>query len=745
MRYYGKWMRDEAEKRVGHLYPKAAITAEMVAGRPDLKPYLGRELTVIAWLWARTVRCPNPGCGVTMPLLSTFILSSKRGKERYLDPFLADGKVRFLVTTHPPATVPDPKSGYKRGMSGKFECAFCGTVTTRDYVAQQATGFGLGSLCTAIVAEGDRERVYLPASSTTLADLPELDLSELEVELAPNPRDVWCRNFGLLTVKDLFTDRQLVALTTLSDLVGEARERIRQDAEAAGRSTDPRGLADDGTGAQAYADAVAVYLGLAVGRQTDRTSSGATWQSSADFVRGTFGRQAIPMIWDFADVNVLSDSTGNFFDNVNWVAEALTTVPADPSGTATQVDARSGVGNNRIVSTDPPYYDNIGYADLSDYFYVWLRRTLRPILPGLFATVAVPKSEELVASPYRHGGKDKAEAFFLDGMTTAMVRLARQSHASVPVTIYYAFKQAERDGDNGTSSTGWETFLNAVHSAGFMVTGTWPMRTERGARTIGLGTNALASSIILVCRPRPADAPTATRGQLGAALKAELPGALKDLQRGNIAPVDLAQAAIGPGMAVFTRYARVLEASGESMTVREALALINQVLDEALAEQEGDFDADSRWALAWFEQVGFDDGQFGVAETLSKAKNTSIEGLEDAGILKSGRGVVRLLRPAELSADWDPEKDRRLTTWESVHQLVRALETGGEQAAAALAAKLGSHAEGARDLCYRLYTLCERKKRAAEALSYNSLVQSWPEIMRLVQETPRDELQGTLI
>jgi putative DNA methylase len=409
--------------------------------------------------------------------------------------------------------------------------------------------------------------------------------------------------------------------------------------------------------------------------------------------------------------------------------------PSIRNGIAQQADAQlQSLSEGNIVSTDPPYYDNIGYADLSDFFYVWLRRSLKHVFPNLFGTLAAPKAEELVATTYRHGGKGEAETFFLDGMTQAMHRLAEQSRPAFPVTIYYAFKQAENDGADGTTNTGWDTFLAAVIDAGFAISGTWPMRTELSNRMIGSGANALASSIVLVCRPRPASAPTATRREFVSALKAELPVALAHLQRGNIAPVDLAQAAIGPGMAVYTRYAKVLDAEGKSLTVREALALINQTLDEALAEQEGDFDADTRWALTWFDQVGFAEGEYGVAEQLSKSKNTSVAGMVEAGVLASKAGKVRLLRPEELPADWDPATDTRLTMWEIVHHLIRVLGSGGEGAASELVAKLGSKAEIARELAYRLYTLCERKKRAAEALAYNGLVQSWPEIMRLARE-----------
>jgi putative DNA methylase len=452
----------------------------------------------------------------------------------------------------------------------------------------------------------------------------------------------------------------------------------------------------------------------------------------------TFSRQALPMSWDFVEVNPIGQQTGGYAESLRWTLEALEGTAAVRSGVAYQLDV-SHLPTERVpvFSTDPPYYDNIGYADLSDFFYIWLRHSLRTVFPDLFATLTVPKASELVATPYRHGSKRAAEKFFLDGMTQAMHRLAEQAHPAFPVTIYYAFKQAESESNAGTASTGWETFLDAVIRAGFALSGTWPMRTELGNRLIGKDTNALASSIVLVCRPRPANAPTATRREFLNALKAELPNALVHLQRSNIAPVDLAQAAIGPGMAVYTRYARVLDAEGKPLSVREALALINQTLDEVLAEQEGDFDADSRWALAWFEQSGFVEGEYGVAETLSTAKNTSVAGMFDAGILVSRGGKVRLLRPDELPATWDPATDARLTVWEVVHHLIRVLETGGERAAATLVARRGSDAETARELAYRLYTLCERKKRAPEALSYNGLVQSWPEIARLARETPQ--------
>jgi len=533
-------------------------------------------------------------------------------------------------------------------------------------------------------------------------------------------------------------------LTTLSDMLQTIREKVYRDACAAKVPNDDRPLRDGGNGPIAYAEAIQVYLSLAFDRVCDFANSLCGWSSSNQKVMHLFGRQAIPMVWDYAEANVLADVVGGFSPSAEFIADCINTLPQEGHGVAVQQDAATNIiTNGKIVSTDPPYYDNIGYADLSDFFYIWLRRSLRNVYPDQFATLAVPKAEELVATPYRHDSIQRAEAFFLEGMTRAMQRLAEQAHPAFPVTIYYAFKQSETESETGTASTGWETFLNAVMLAGFAITGTWPMRSEQEYRMIGMGTNALASSIIIVCRPRPADRPAITRRDFISSLKLELPLAVTHLQKSNIPPVDLAQAAIGPGMAIFTRYSKVLDAKGNQMSVREALALINQTLDEILAEQEGDFDADSRWALAWFEQSGFSEGEYGVAETLSKAKNTSVTGMVEAGILVSKAGKVRLLQPKELPVDWDPEQDSRLTAWEMVHQLIRVLEKDGEYAAAGLAARLGAKAEIARELCYRLYTLCERKKRASLALSYNALVQSWPEIMRLAKEGGKRTTQQT--
>ncbi len=740
VRYYGQWMRDEAEKRIGHLYPKVEVTVAMVRERPDLQPYLGQQLTVIAWLWARTVKSPNPAFAhVDVPLASTFMLSTKLGKEAYVEPVIAGDSYHFTVKVGKPKDAETAKLGTKFSRGANFRCVMSGTPIAGEYIKVEAKAGRMGTRLMAIVAEGEG-RVYV-------SPIPDHELIAKQAQptwkpdlKVPTP----CHDvdrlpmYGMPTWGDAFTVRQLTALTTFSDLVSEARTEVQRDALATGLAIDEHGIDAGGSGAAAYADAVAVYLSFALSKQADLGNSLCRWEPVAQCPRQLFGRQAIPMIWDYAEGNPLGSSSGAWIVFVEGISKAFAKtfefIRFDANGVAQHADAsRQELSSAKIVSTDPPYYDNIGYAELSDFFYVWLRRSLRSIFPNLFATMAVPKAEELVATPYRHGTKQKAEKFFLDGMTQAMQRLAEQAHPAFPVTIYYAFKQSETDAKDGTSSTGWETFLDAVIRAGFGISGTWPMRTENDSRMIGHGTNALASSIVLVCRPRQHNAPTVTRRDFIAALRDELPLALANMQRGNIAPVDLAQAAIGPGMAVFTRYGNVLDAAGNAISVREALALINVTLDEVLAEQEGDFDADTRWALGWFEQYGFGDGEYGVAETLSKAKNTSIAGMVAGGLLASRGGKVRLLRPEDLPSDWDPANDERLTIWEMVHHLVRTLAQGEETAANLLAA-IGPRADIARELAYRLYTVCERKKRAPEALAYNGLVQSWPEMLRLSRE-----------
>lgn len=739
VRYYGQWMRDEAEKRIGHLYPRAEVTAEMVNDRPDLRPYLGKSLTVIAWIWARTVKSPNPAfSNVDVPLASTFMLSTKAGKEAYVEPIIENGGYRFTVKKGRPQNSEVAKNGTKSsGSHSAFLCLMSGTPMPFEFLRAEGKAGRLGARLMAIVAEGNRGRVYLtPTYDHEDASLIERPDWRPEIEISHWPGRTNVVEYGLNTFAHLFTPRQLTALTTFSDLVQEAIAVCKADAVRAGLPDDGLSLDFGGTGSQAYSEAVGVYLAFAVDKITDRNSSICGWDSSRDSIRGVFGRQAIPMVWDFAESNTVGVSAGSYGNAIDQGVRVLNELPGFAGGSSYQSNASvQTISHNKVISTDPPYYDNIGYADLSDFFYVWLRKSLRPIYPDLFSTVSVPKAEELVATPYRHGGKENAERFFLDGMTEAMRQLADQANPVFPVTIYYAFKQSETSSDAGTASTGWETFLQAVIRAGFSIHGTWPMRTELGNRMIGSGTNALASSIVLVCRKRPDSAFVVTRGEFVSALKSELPMALRRLQEGNIAPVDLAQAAIGPGMAVYSRYAQVLNAQSEVLSVRDALVLINEILDETLSEQEGDFDSETRFALAWFDQNGFSEGEFGTADVLARAKNTAVNALVESGLLISSRGKVRLLSPAELPASWDPATDSRLTTWECVHHLIRAQQTSGEAAAADLLSRMGSRADIARELSYRLFSISERRRRAEEALWYNALVQSWGEFKQLAADT----------
>ena len=750
VRYYGKWIRDEAYKRIGYLYPKIIVTAEMAKERPDLKQYVGRKLTVIAWLWARTVKSPNPAFSdVHVPLASTFLLSTRKGKEAYLDPVVKGRNYRFVVKMGVPSDKKAAKAGTKLSRGANFRCLMSESPIAGNYIKAEGKANRMGARLLAIVVQGDRRRVYL---APTQAQEGLNKLAEPEW-MPPNELIGKCRDqlplYGMNRFVDLFTARQLVALTTFSDLVAEAMELVKCDAANAGLLDDGRLLGDGGSGTNAYAEAVGVYLAMALNRMANTICTIARWTPGREQTVTAFARQAIPMTWDFPDVNPFAGAAGDYGVSVNGVIKGMTSA-TKPNGFATQQDATlQSISFDKIVSTDPPYYDNICYADLSDFFYVWLRRPLRPIFPDLFATLAVPKTDEMIASPYRHGGKSEAETFFLNGMTRAMKGLAEQTHPGFPVTIYYAFKQSETKGNAGTASTGWETFLAAVIQSGFSVTGTWPMRTELSNRMIGARANALASSIVLVCRKRSQNAPLGTRRDFSSALKRELPKAIRRLQAENIAPVDLAQAAIGPGMAVFTRYAQVLEADGAAMPVRQALIEINRVLDETLAEREGDMDADTRFCIGWYEQYGTSMRAYGEAEVLFTAKNTSFDGLRQAGVIAGGEGKVRLKRREELDPNWDPAADNRIADWECVQHLVRAMnaETGGgvTEAARLVTAMGPRRSENARALAYKLFTISERKGWAEEALVYNILVASWPQIQDAAVKLADSGVQSELL
>ena len=756
IRYYGQWIREQAESRISHLYPKVRITNAMAAERDDLKPYVDQDLTVIAWLWARTVSSPDPMIREKhVPLASSFVLSSKEGKESIVVPIVdrakgayqfsvkaairADEKAGVKAVAIPPNELARARAGTKAGRGSNFTCLVSGAPISGDYIKAEGMAGRMDARLMAIVAQGNRTRLYL-------------DPRERMEEVARTAEPQWrpgggvperltggtCYGYGLTAWGDLFTDRQLVALATFSDLISEAREKVLADARdvvqddglAPGWLQDAARLAQGGIGAQSYSDAVATYLTFALDKMADRGSSLCTWFTERDSTRNTLARQALPMTWDFAELNPLLAGTGSFLGATLWTAESVEASPSLPVHTSViQQDAAGDtrLTRNAVVATDPPYYDNIGYADLSDFFYVWQRRTLRSVWPDLFRRVLVPKDEELVATPYRHGGKKEAERFFMEGIGKALANMHASGRDDFPVTIYYAFKQSEI-AKEGLTSPGWATFLQAVFEAGYVIDGTWPVRTELVNKILAVNANVLASSIVLVCRKRPAGAPVITRREFVARLRATLPEALANIRAGGVGPVDIAQASLGPGMGVFTAAAKVLEPDDTPMTVRTAIALINQIRDEISGEEATGYDADTRFCIDWFEAFGMSEGRSGDAITMAQAYGISLEGLEHAGVFNARGGSGRLLRREELPADWNPATDRRLTDWECTQHLARVLESpaGGIEAAAQLYANMPSErSETARMLAYRLYDICERKDRAAEAQVWNMLAREW--------------------
>ncbi|BAD59295.1 DUF1156 domain-containing protein [Nocardia farcinica] len=737
VRAYGEWMRDQAAERIGHLYPKATL--------PD-----GSTANVIAWIWARTVTCPNPACGIEMPLVRSWWLGKKKGKEAYVvptvgsDPTHPSGhRVKFEIG-HDTADAPTTSTDGTVGRTGA-ECVSCGTAVSLEYVRSTSRTTGLGSQLMAVVAEGQRQRIYLApdAAQINAADV-DRPADAPPGELFDWPGRINVYRYGLTQFSDLFTNRQLVALTTFSDLVGDARERAFQDALAAGMPEGDR-LENGGTGAAAYADAVATYLGLGLSRMTDIANALCRWENTKEQVRNLFGRQAIPMLWDFAETRPFGRAAGAYEVSLGSLLRSLA-ANSGPVGRAEQRDAIDAVSDGALISTDPPYYDNIGYSDLSDFFYVWLRRSLRTVHPDLLATMLVPKAEELVANPHRHDGKDGARKFFEDGFRQVFANARKVARDDFPITVWYAFKQSESD-DSGEASTGWETLLEGMIRAGWEITSTWPNRSELSNRMIASGTNALASSIVLSLRPRREGAPTTDRRGFIASLEAELPDALRKLQQGQIAPVDLPQAAIGPGMAVFSRYSAVLEPDGKKMTVRSALARINEILDQVLNEQEGDFDATSRFAIAWYRQYGYGTGRFGDADNLARARNTSVEIMDRSGILTSRTGSVQLIKPADLPPDYDVATDTHISNWETLHHLIRVLEGEGVTSAGKFLAAAQNRPGGeidadlVKELAHLLFRIAESNSWTKDALSFNTLVTSWPEILD-VARAPKQPNSG---
>ena len=715
VRYYGEWMKQEAYKRIGHLYPKVKVPQAQGGG----------EATVIAWIWARTVKCPNPACECEMPLVRSFTLSKKKGREAWIKAeYTSDGfEYSVQKCAHKDEGTVDRKGAF---------CLKCGASVDFPYIRNEGREGRMGAKLVAVVAEGSHGRVYLSASlEQAHAAMVERPDDYPDAILPKNPRDFKTPNYGLTTFADLFTNRQLTALTTFSALVGEAQKKAEADAVAAGMYNDHIALSEGGTGARAYGEAVGVYLAFVVDRQANYSSSLNAW--GGDFIVQTFGRQALPMVWDYAESNPFSSSTGSFINAIDWVYSCFPIFSANGLAIARQFDAQSDNGLRELmISTDPPYYDNIGYADLSDFFYVWMRHSLKGVYPKLFRTLLVPKAEELVATPYRFGGnKEKAKEFFENGMYKACCQMKLCTRSDYPLTIYYAFKQSETTIANETASTGWETMLSAIIRAGFLIDGTWPVRTER-ATGLKASVNALASSIVLVCRKRSETAGSCTRREFINALHREMRPALEKLQSANIAPVDLAQSAIGPGIGVFSRYKSVLESDGKPMSVRAALQIINQELDAFYNEQEGELDRESRFCVELFSQYAFNNIKFGDADILARAKNTSVQALAEHGVMAASKGQVRLLTREEIPEKVDAHEE---CIWLLTQQLAHAMETGGVKTCAEIVMDIfGSNGEDAKALAYRLYTICERKNWAQEGYAYNNLVVAWPDIQNMAAQ-----------
>jgi len=729
---YGAELRRRMSSILAGLYPPA----------PDGSP-------VIAWLWSRTVRCPNPACAADAPLVRSFTLASRRGKQAWVHPRV-DHEARTYTF--------EVKTGNGAVQEGTVNrsgarCLVCNEAIPFDHIRAEGKRSALGQRMLAVVAQGRSGRTYLSPDEAQEHAGVAVVLDEdwvPDTDLPAQALGFRVQAYGLAQHRELFTSRQLQTLGVMARGIDGLHGEILADAARAGLDSGGESLEGDGEGARAYADAVCIYLALAMDRVAMSLNTLVRWNPVGEKAQHAFGRQALSMTWDFADPNVFGTATGSIGAAIKLVVEPLAQLPAAPPAWIKQADAAHCLeGPPRMfVATDPPYYDNIGYADLADFFYVWLRLALRRFLPDLLSTLLTPKAAEMIADPGRFAGdRNAARDHFEHGLAEAFNRMRDRHDDRFPLPIFYAFKQSEEDGHGaGIASTGWETMLEGLIRAGFQITGTWPIRTEMATRMRGQASNALASSIVLVCRPRAVDAPLGTRKEFVGSLRAAMPEALLRLQQGNIAPVDLAQAAIGPGMSLFSSYSRVVETDGSAMSVRAALGLINQVLDERLAEQEGDFDSETRWAVAWFEQFGINPAAFGVAETLSKAKNTAINALIESGILESRAGRVRLLDRSELLQSWDPSSDSRLVVWEVVQYLAQRLAVDGEQAAADLLRQIGGLSEPARELAYRLFAICERKGWATEALAYNSLVVAWPELTRMaaarpVASTPQESLE----
>jgi putative DNA methylase len=722
IKYYGDWIRKKAWQRIGSHYPDIDLPPE----------YGGGKASVICWIWSRTVPSPDPAFShIPVPLVRSFQLSTKRGKRAWIEPIIDGDSYRFEVKSEAVGDKGTAIDGTVNRQGGK--CLISNAAIPFKYIREKAKSGEMGQRLMAIVAKGPNGRVFLsPQNIHSEIALSSNPIHRPGIPICHWPGRTNVVEYGMETFGDLYTDRQAVALSTFCDLVLEVRKRIQENAVDSGFSEGETSLNEGGMTAKSYSEAISVYLALAVCRTANTLCTIARWTADRQQTVTAFARQAIPMTWDFPEVNPFGGAAGDFEVSVGGVIKGLFGLARGETGVLLQADAQTvQFPPNAVISTDPPYYDNISYADLSDFFFSWLRPTLRPVYPELFGLLATPKTEELIANPHRHGGKETAEAFFLEGMSKAISNMAQNSSESFPATIYYAFKQSEIN-DEGISSTGWATFLQAVIDAGYSIVGTWPMRTEMANRMIATGTNALANSVVLVCRKRENTADTINRAEFLRTLKRELPSAISDLQAANIAPADMPQSAIGPGMGVFSRYTAILESDDSLMSVKSALQLINRELDEFLNDVQGEFDADTRFAITWFEQNGTNAGEYGTANNIATARGISVDSVKHAGIVESLAGKVRILKRDELLEDWDPLTDSHLTIWECLQYLVQEHEVNGiSHDAAVLLKKMDDKAEAIKDLAYCLYDICANKRQdAKEATAYNALIADWTELTR---------------
>jgi putative DNA methylase len=735
VKYYANRILRLAEEKLIEYYPLYIVTSEIANDQPLLKNYVGRKLTLIAWLWARTVKCPNPACGATIPLVGQFWLSKKKNRRFWLEPILdrKTMKCRFQIKSGDG----EPQSPTKaKGKGASFNCPFCNGLASNAYIEAEGTAHRIGTQLMACIAEGERGRIYLPATDEhEMASKHCLTQWEPESPIPPYSQAFPTKRHGVLTWADMFTKRQILMLDTFSGLVKEIQKEVLRDGISSGLDSGEASLLEGGNGGRAYSEAIATVLGLILGKQVNRSCAFCFWDAGSEKVQQPFAQQGIQKTWDFVESNPFCSSSGSWLKAMEYPLRVISnTCRMAKPGKVFQRDAMQPIDglSNLMIITDPPYYANMGYADLSDFFYIWLRRAIGYLYPSIFGTMLTPKNDELAAINHRFGGdKRQAERFFINGFEKAFAEIRRVQHPDYPIAFFYAYKQTESMTNGDRVSTGWETMLEGILRAGLSITGTWPMETEL-TEALKKTKSSLMTSVVLVCRPRPIDASLTTVRDFRNRLRRELPLALKYLTAGNIAPVDLAQSAIGPGMAIFSEYSKVIEADGSSMPVRKALVMINEVLDETLIERESEYDPETRWILAWFEQYGMNSGPFGIAESLSKAKNTVLDSMVKTGILQVKAGKVRILSRSELPEVWDPDKEKSLVIWKATQYLIKALvDKGSEVGASELLKKIGSVAETARDLTYRIFSICERKKWAQEALAYNSLVVAWPELVKL--------------